>query len=92
MGVGINAPGYHQPTRGVDDPCSPGDLQIETNLLDGLVFNVDVRSLSSILVDDHSSLDEDPDKRIIMTRLDLPPQPTCSESSGDDVGREALLA
>ena len=92
MGVGINTPGYHQPSRGVDDPCPPGDLQIETNLFDDLVFDVHVRSLSSILVDDHSPLDEDPDKRIIMSSLDLPPQPTCSESSGDDEGREALFA
>ena len=69
MGVSVDPPGYDHPARGVNDPGAPRNLQIKANLFDDLVLDVDVRSLASILIDDHSPLDEDPEKRNIIKML-----------------------
>ena len=59
--VSVDAPRYDQTACGVNGPRPARDIQIEANLLYDLVLNVHIRSLSSILVDDLSSFDEDPD-------------------------------
>ena len=65
VGVGVDAAGDDELPRGVDHPGAPRDLEVEADLLDGLVLNVDIRSLTAILIDNLASLDQDPDKVII---------------------------
>ena len=62
MGVGVDAAGDDELPRGVDDPGAPRDLEVEADLLDGPVLDVDIRSLSAILIDDLAPLDQDPVK------------------------------
>ena len=86
MSVGVDAPRNDHPTRGVNDSGAPGDIQVEANLLDDLVLDVNIRSLTAILIDHHPSFDEDPE-RTSEPRKTIP-SVTCCESSGDE-GREA---
>ena len=61
------------------------------DLLDDLVLDVDVRSLTAILIDDQPSFDEDPEKTSELMKTIyrvLVVVGTCCESSGDE-GREA---
>ena len=74
VSVGVNTTGYHQLPTTINDSDTTWHLQVESNTLDVLVLDVDICSLSSILIDHLPTFDQNPESKYC-NKLDKPPPP-----------------